>query len=239
MKKNKVWLKKSIFVSPLISFYFFVGLIAVVAELNSDSFFVSLTKPALIPLILIIYWISTRTKENAYLFSLLLLWIATIIFVSNIEANLILGTILFLLAHIALIYIVIRRLRNPGKTLMLIASLPFLLFYLIASIFAYGKMGIYLPLIVIQGIFMIFYGSLCLTNYLNKVTRLSTYLLTSAVLAIFVHLLLLVNQIILNSLILGALTSVLLVFSQFFFYRFMLLEDKRQKRYKIVNDLSV
>jgi hypothetical protein len=239
MKKNKAWLKKSKFVSPLIAFFFFVGSIAVVADLNNDSFFVSITKPLLMPLLLIIYWISVKTKENAYLCSLLLLWIANIIFVSNLDSNLILGTIPFLLAHIALIYIVIRRLKNPGTVSMLMASLPFLLFYLIASIFSYGKTGIYLPLVIIEGIFMIFYGSLCLTNYFNKATRLSSYLLTSAVLAIFVHLLLIVNQIMLNNQILNALTSILLVFSQYLFYQFMLLEEKRRKRYKILNDSSV
>lgn len=240
MSKNKMWLKKSIFINPLIAFYFFVGFIAFIAEFKGDSFFVDLTKALLIPLLLSLYWLSTKSKDIAYIVSLFLSWLATVFFVSGVDSYWIIGTILFILSHLAVIYVVIKNVRNPGWSFMILCSLPFIGLYLLGFVISYNKLGVYFSLCMVEGVFMIFYGSLCLTNYMTKITYSSTYLLGSAVLSIFTHLLLIINGLVVKNLFLKSLAILFFIIGQFSFYRYMFIEDqnKRQKRYKIINDSS-
>jgi hypothetical protein len=238
MSKNEIWLKKSTFVSPLIAFYFFVAFIEIIAEYNNDTFFIGYTKPLTIPILIGIYLVSAKSKNIQYLLALLLVWIANVFLLSNFFSFVDLGTIFFLFSQIIVINIVIRKIKYPGSTLLLVSSLPFICLYLIAANFAYNKLGYNFYLLLFQGIIMIFFSSLCLTNYFTKVTKSSSYLLASTILLTAAQLLIMINGIAMKSQFLESLTTVFFVIGEFLLYLFVLLEDKKQKRYKIVNKLS-
>ena len=63
MKKNEVWFKKSSLLNPLIAFYFFIAFIEFIAEYNNDQFYISITKPILIPILIGIYLVSSKIKN--------------------------------------------------------------------------------------------------------------------------------------------------------------------------------
>ena len=73
-------LRKNGFVNGLLGIYFFMALIEVVAEYSLSTFFVLITKPFLMPLLLIMYLIKRRKPNLIYITSLLFAWLSAVFF---------------------------------------------------------------------------------------------------------------------------------------------------------------
>ncbi|MFN8275803.1 MAG: hypothetical protein U0X58_13110 [Flavobacteriaceae bacterium] len=74
-KKSEVLFKKRL-IKPFIAIYFFLSLVEVLAEYYNDSFYISVSKPFLMPLLILIYYISSRRFDLYFVSSLLAAWLA-------------------------------------------------------------------------------------------------------------------------------------------------------------------
>jgi hypothetical protein len=126
----------------------------------------------------------------------------------------------------------------PGYVPMLIGSLPFLIIYLFFANLAHNELGNYFYLFVIQGIFMILFGGYCLGNFILKSNTSNTYLLISTMLFTITQFILAIKVFYLNINFFQPLAMLLFVIGQYLLYRFLIIEEKKKKRYLIINKLK-
>ena len=127
------------------------------------------------------------------------------------------------------------KIKFPGALPMFLCSLPFLFLFIIVTIFIFNELGYNFYLFLIQGIFMVFFGGLCLANHFAKYNKSSVFLLTSTVLITFSQLLFVINVFYVNYKILQPLTMVLFLIGQYYLYLSIVLDENKHKRYKIIN----
>jgi hypothetical protein len=150
MKNEEVWFKKSRLLNPLIAFYFFVAFIEIIAEYNQDYFFIRYTKPLVIPILIAIYWVSSRVKNKHYLFALVLLFIANLFFISETSFSIIIGTLFLFLSQLLYIYTVMQKIKYPGSNLLLISSLPYFCICILVAVLIYDAASVEFYLFIIQ-----------------------------------------------------------------------------------------
>jgi len=234
MKNDEVWFKKSRLLNPLIAFYFFVAFIEIIAEYNQDYFFIRYTKPLVIPILITIYWVSAKVKNKHYLFALFLLFIANLFFISQTSFSMVSGTLFLFFSQLLYIYIVIQKIKYPGSSLLMISSLPYFCICILVAVLIYDATAVEFYLFIIQSILLIFFGGLSLANYFTKYNKLNSQLFVSASLLSVAQLLLILESSYSNSGMLNALSTVLLVLGNYIFYKFVLGQDLKQKKYKII-----
>lgn len=238
MKNKYLSSNKNKLLKPFIAFYFFVGCVEIIAELFTDYIFISLTKPLLMPILICIYWLSSKSRNNIFILGLLAVWVANIFFISNSVNFFVIGTLFFLLYVILIIYLVLKTVKFPGYIPMIIGSLPFLFIYLFFTNISQDELGYRFYLFIIQGIFMIILGSLCLGNYILKSNTSNTYLLVSTLLFTVTQFILVLKMFYVNYNIFQPLAMLLYVFGQYLLYLFVILEEKKRKRYHIINKIN-
>lgn len=80
MKSKYLDIKTSKLLKPFIAFYFFIGFVEIIAELFEDKFFITISKPFLMPILISIYWISSKNRNVVFIISLIAVWIANMFF---------------------------------------------------------------------------------------------------------------------------------------------------------------
>jgi hypothetical protein len=227
--KNKI-------LKPFIAFYFFVGCVEIIAELFTDYLFISLTKMLLMPILISIYWLSSKSRNNIFILGLITVWISNIFFISNSVNFFILGTLFFLIYCTLIFFLVLKNAKFPGLIPMIIGSLPFLFIFFFVINISQEELGSRFYLFLIQGIFIIFLGSLSLGNYILKPNTSNTYLLLSTFFFTVSHIIMMLNIFYPDYDIFQPLAIMLYVFGQYLLYLFMILEEKKRKRFYIINN---
>ena len=188
------------------------------------------------PILICIYWLSSKSKNNIFILGLLSVWVANIFSISNSVNFFVIGTLFFLLYVIFIIYLVLKTVKFPGNIPMIIGSLPFLFIYLFVINISQDEIGYPFYLFIIQGIFMIVLGSLCLGNYILKSNTSNTYLLVSILLFTVTQFILALKMFNVNFIAFEPLVMLLYVFGQYLLYLFVILEEKKRKRFYIINN---
>jgi hypothetical protein len=224
-------------VKPLTGIYFLVALIEIAAELNNDISLISMTKPFLMPLLIAIYWCSTKRVNFLFVLSLLLVWIANLLFISTSMNSIIAATFFFLAYRILVMYIVFRMAKFPGYLPLIIGCMPFLFLYIFVANLTYKELGERFFLFAIQGIVMIVFGGYCLGNYILKSNKSNTYLLISTILFTAAQFILVIKIFYLSVNIFQPLAMLLFVSGQYLLYQYIVLEEKKRRRYKAINNI--
>ncbi|WP_298223433.1 lysoplasmalogenase family protein [Flavobacterium sp.] len=239
MKNKYLRFKTSKLLKPFVAFYFFIGFVEIIAELFKDYFFISASKPLLIPILIAIYWLSSKSRNPIFIIALLAVWMANILLISNSMTCFMVGTFFFLIYRILIIYLVLKTIKFPGYIPMVIGALPFLFMYLFVANLSHNELGYRFYMFIIQGMFMIFFGSLCLGNYIIKSNTSNTYLLISTMLFTVIQFVLVIKMFYADYNIFQPLAMLMYVFGQYLLYLFVLIEEKKRKRYQIINKLGL
>lgn len=237
--KNKYWsIKTNKLLKPFIAFYFFVGFVEIIAELFNDNFFISISKPLLMPMLMAIYWLSSKNRNKIFIVALFAVWLANLFFISSSMICFTIGTLFFLVYRAVVIYLVLKTVKFPGYIPMLIGALPFLFVYLFVANLSYHDVEYRFYLFIIQGLVMILFGSLCLGNYIVKSNTSNTYLLISTMLFTVIQFILVIKMFYVNYNIFRPLAMLFFVFGQYLLYLFIIIEEKKKKRYQIINKIN-
>lgn len=223
---------------PFIAFYFFIGFVEIIAELFEDKFFIAVSKPFLMPMLISIYWISSKKRNVVFILGLIAGWIANIFFINNSITSFNIGTLFFLIYRILIIYIVLKTIKFPGYLPMFIGALPFLFIYLFVANISYRELDYQFYPFLVQGLFMIFFGGLCLGNYIIKSNTSNTYLLLSTMFFTMMQFILVVKVFYVNNNVFRPLTMLLFVFAQYLLYLFVLIEEKKKKRFMNISKIN-
>jgi hypothetical protein len=235
--KEKQPLIKTKLLKPFTAAYFLIAAIEIIAEFFKDSFFIAISKPLLMPLLLVVYWCSSKdsNRNRLFILALFLVFIANIFFISNAMQYIVIGSLFFLLYRILIIWVVFKIVKFPGYFPLIIGALPFLFVYLFVANVTYQVLGNKFYLFILQGIFLIFFGGFCLGSYIIKSNTSNTYLLISTMLFTATQFILVIKIFYVNFNFLQPLAMLLFVIGQYLLYRFIVIEEKKKKRYLIIN----
>lgn len=229
--------RKENLTTKFISVYFLIAFVEIVAEYFRDVFFISVSKPLLMPVLLLVYWSASRKINYSFVLALIAVWGANIFFISNSMNSIVIGTLFFLTYRIIIIYMIFKMLKFPGYIPMMIGAVPFLFLYIFIATLTYDILGSTFYLFVIQGVFTIFFGGFCLGNYFIKSNTSNTLLLISTMLFTATQFILIIKIYYINFSIFQPLAMLLFVVGQFLLYKFLMHEEKKIKRYIIINKL--
>ncbi len=208
-------LRRNGFVNGLLGIYFFMALIEIVAEYSLSTFFVLITKPFLMPLLLIMYLIKRRKPNLIYITSLLFAWLSGVFLMFTHYQFVQIGTFFSLLFFGAIVS-------------------PFLLGYLFFIVMANEQLENIYYLFVLQSICMIFLGGFASSGYILHPNRSNTYLFISITLFIVSQLVLILKPRV-SIHFYQPIQTMLYVFAQYIFYEYVVFEEKRRRYYEIKN----
>lgn len=229
--KNKV-------ANLLLTAFFIVSFIEVTAEYNEDKYLIWLTKPLILPL-LMVYYIRRSAKANVFfLVALLFCWLTNLFFIENTWSYILLGTVSFIIYRILVIGIVLKKVKMPSFLPLIIGSIPFLFIYASVAIFTFSALGDSLYLFLVQSVFTIFLGGLSLGNYIMSSNKSNRTLFLSTILFAFNQLVFLLRFYYEEANLLQSISMILFVWAQYLLTKYMLITEKQKSRYLIVSKLN-
>jgi len=218
--------------------YFTFSMIEVVAEYFNDKTLIWFFKPTMMPLLIGYYFCKSKKRNYLFIFSLLLCWIANIIFIQDSINYIILGSIFFLLYRSIIIYLVFKLVKMPNKTPFLIGLIPFVFIYVTTCFLTLDEFGSNIILFLIHGIFVIFLGGYGLGNYIIYSTKTNLILFLSIMLFAFSQYIFVVKIYSEYDSFLHALAVLFFVAAQFLMTKFMLMKEKPRTKYEFVNSIN-
>jgi hypothetical protein len=213
-------------VNILILMFFVVVLAEVIAELFEYTVFIYILKPLLSPLLITIYWKSSKTRNNYFIAALFFVLIANVFFISKEFSSALLGSIFFMIYRILIIYIVIKIIRVKNYLPIVLGSIPFLILFLYVTSLTIDELGDGFYIYIMQIIFMSFLGGFSLANYIIKNNKMNYWLLISSVLFTLIQFVLIIRMYYISMSIFQPIAMLLYAFAQFSLYKFMILSEE-------------
>jgi uncharacterized membrane protein YhhN len=227
---------KTKMVSPITGTYFFMAFVEIIAELNKDQVLIIMTKPFLMPLLIALYFCASKKANPLLIIALLSAWTANLLLISDAINLVMLGALFYLIYRIFIMYIVFRNAKFPGYFPIIIGCVPFLILYIFVADITHEQMGGRTYLFILQGIFMITFGGFCLGTYILKANKSNACLLISTLLITAAQFILVIKIFYISLSFLKPLAVFLFVSGQFLLYHYILIEEKKRRRYRIIKE---
>lgn len=211
-----------------------MALIEIVAEYNLSTFFVLITRPFLMPLLILMYLIKRQKPRLVYVASLLFAWLSDIFLMFSHHNFVLLGVFFSVLFFTTIIYLIYRTIKLSSLGLLIISCIPFLLAYVYISNVAYEQLEEFFYLFILQSLSIIFLGGYALSSYIRYPNRSNTYLFISIALFIVSQFVIIFKSRI-SIQFFQPIQTVFYVFAQYVFYEFVVFDEKRRRYYEIKN----
>lgn len=184
-----------------------------------------------IPTLMVLYFITSKSKNNLYLFSLLMATISNVLFIPKDLVFLKYGLIAFLVYRIITLYLVMKN--SPKLTFfsVIIGSIFFLFPLLYFIILIEDSLGDSFFSGLINIILVSILGGMSLTNYLLESNFKHISLLTSTLLYTFLVLLFVIQNYFLYIRIFEPLRVNVLMAAHYFFCMYLLLTENEREEF--------
>lgn len=153
----------------LVFAFFMVSAIEIVAEFYQNSIVMMLSKPLLMPILIVIYLLNSEKKSCLYVVALAVNWLANIMFISTDLKWVLIASVLFMLHRVLIVIKIFIDVKMTSLFPVIIGSIPFLFLFLSLISMVYETMDVFaLTLCILQSIFMTIMGGFALGNYILK-----------------------------------------------------------------------
>lgn len=230
-KKNKI-------ASALLLAFFVVSSIEIIAEFNEDKLLIWITKPLILPVLILYYLKRSKSISPFFITALFSSWVANLMFIQSTFQFITYGVCFFIIYRILVIYIILNKVKMPNSIPLILGSIPFIFIYALVTIYTYRTLGDSIYLFLIQGIFTIFLGGFSLGNFIMISNKTNSLLLISTMCMTFNQFLFLLKFYYNDANILQAVAMLLFVFGQFLLTKYMFHTEKTKQRYEIINNLK-
>jgi hypothetical protein len=181
-----------------------------------------------IPILLILYLVSSKDKKVLYLVGLLLYQFASIFFHSGAPTEFIYGTLCSMLFKACLVVLTADMVTKNNYKAISMAFIPFFVIYLYIIEFVVFPLGDTYYIWILNALFTSFIGGVAIINYVNDSILKNYWLLISAILfivqigAFFINKFYVKNE--------GIYQMVILTYgiSHYAFYKFMILNEEEE-----------
>lgn len=179
-----------------------------------------------IPILMLLYFVSSKQRKPIYFLGLLLYQIASLLFAPQ-DPNLFLyGTISSVLFKFCLVILIFDLIKIQNKLAITIASIPFFIIYLYIIDFVGFSLGDSYYIWVVNAFLTSFLGGVAIINHINNSDPKGFWLLVSSILFIVQIGAFFVNKFYLGSEAIYQMVILLYGLSHFTFYKFMILQEK-------------
>ncbi|MGC4039311.1 MAG: lysoplasmalogenase family protein [Flavobacterium sp.] len=213
--------------------FFMVSFVEIVGEFYENKLIVWLTKPLILPLLILYYLGRSKKINNYFILALFASWIANLLFIQNTFEFVFYGVLFFLVYRILVIYIIVNKVRMPNSIPLLLGSIPFAFLYVIVTIYSYETLGDNVYLFLLQGVFTIFLGGFSLGNYIMVSNKPNSLLLISTMFMAFNQFIFLLKFFYANVNLLQAIAMALFILGQYLLTTYMFHTEKAVQRLEI------
>jgi hypothetical protein len=207
--------------------FFLLAIIEIVSEFLQNKFWIAISKPILLPLLLSLYLIKSSKVSKVYIFALFLNWISNILFLSEAISYVTTASVLFIISRFFILLKVYKEVKLPTLFPFVIGTIPFIFMFIYLNFLIFDEISFQVFMITIfHSIGMSFMGGIALGNYIMKNDNTSKFLLVSAIFYTFNILLLGVKFYYLDLPLLKPMSMVFFILGHFSLLNFMILSEK-------------
>lgn len=172
-----------IFSKPLLFLFILVSLVDIVAIILGNPLWQTLSKPLIIPSLMLYYLVSAERVDRLYLIALFFSFVGDVLLLD--KNNLFLfGIGAFLITQLLYVFIFYRGLGRTTTAMKFRAALPFTIFYMALISILKPGLGEFIIPVCIYGIAISIFGSVTYLKYLDKKSTGTLGLLFGAILFI-------------------------------------------------------
>lgn len=181
-----------------------------------------------IPILIILYYLSSNKKNPIYLSALILFFYSYLMFLENSPERSLLGSIISSIYRFLIFLLVYYSVKNKNWFALFLASIPFLFTYSYFILLINEHLNADIYPWVINGLLTSFIGGIALYNYLFEEENNNFWLFISAVLFVLQIEVFFIHKYYLEAPELRTLTVLLFGISNFTFYKFMISNEERE-----------
>ncbi len=207
--------------------FFAISLLDVIGVVLDNSMLQLIFKPLIMPSLILLYYVSSKRKNIWYIVAMFFSFLGDVLLLD--KSNMFLyGIAAFLITQLLYVFIISKELPESNWKTKLIASIPFLAFFIILiKVLKPGLGEFLLPVVVYGGAISIF-GMVSLLNYMLRKDKLSLTLLLGAVLFIFSDSMIALNKFYEAWAFFGLAIMVTYILAQYFIFRHMLTRSVKE-----------
>lgn len=213
-------------ITSLTILYFVVIVVFSFFSLQSYPILDSIIGGIRIPLLILLYYLSSKTKSTLYFSALILFFFAYLFFKENTPFCNFLGAIISLLYRLLIFIIVYKSIENKNWAAIMLASIPFFFVYLYFLLLMEKDIKMDFYPWVLNGFLTSFIGGMATFNFLFQDKTRLYWLFISAILFVIQIGAFLINKYYFPDEVLRKLTIILFGISNFTFYKFVLHQEE-------------
>jgi len=221
-----------------LTLFFVISLIEILAEYFGNKTLIWLTKPLILPLLMVYYFKCSKKISWLFIIAMLFSWVANLLFIPNTFPLITYGVLFFIMYRIVIIYIIVNKVKMPSITPLIIGCIPFAFIYASVTIFTYNTLEDNIYLFLAQGIFTVFLGGFSLGNYILVSSKNNSLLLLSTLFMTFTQFLFLLKFYYEAVNLLQAIAMILFVLGQFLLVKYIFYAEKHKHKIDVVKKLK-
>lgn len=181
-----------------------------------------------IPILVVLYFVTSKKRESFYVIALLLYQLASIFFKFETPTTFIYATIFSVFYKVCLVALVLDLVTKKDKLAFSIASVPFFIFYLYIIQIVFESIGDVYYVWIINAFLTSFIGGVAIINYLNNSDKKSFWLLISGILFVVQIGAFFINKFYIKNESIYQIVILTYAISHFTFYKFLILKEQEK-----------
>jgi hypothetical protein len=210
----------------LTAVYFFIAIVEYISQYKNDDFFLCLTKPLLMPLLLVIYCLKSKLKNKLFITSLFTAWIANLFLIGNSTILIAFGSVFFLFYRIIIFMLI----KFPGYFRFFLGCIPFLLAFIFFVTDNNLRFEESLYIFLRQGILMVLFGGFVLGNYILKQNNSNFIMVISTLFITVAQFFFILKKFNISPDSADTLGMLLFIIGQYLLYRYIIVEEVKHSR---------
>ena len=210
----------------IVFLYFLIAGLLLVAEADRNMKLISVFKPMLIPLLGLLYFVTSSKRDPLYFGVLLFAWSSNVLLLTNGGSHVYYAIVTFLVYRILVISIVIRCTVKFHLAAFLIAIVPFLFLFAYLIDMTADVLGSGLYPSIANALVMSVLAALSLSNYIFENDRRSSWLLISSLLFVVLMFIFVIERFYVSNPVFRPSSVLVFCSAHYAFYRYVLLTEE-------------
>ncbi|MCL9806620.1 hypothetical protein NAT51_13880 [Flavobacterium amniphilum] len=178
-----------------------------------------------IPILMVLYYITSKKKQAVYLVGLMLYQCASVFFATGDASLFIFGTLSSVLFKLCLSLLVLDLVTSNNRLAVTISVVPFFVLYLYIINFVIDELGDSYYIWILNALLTSFLGGVAIINYINTPGKKEYWLLVSAIFFVIQIGAFFINKFYVKNEAVYQLVILLYGVSHFTFYQFLILKE--------------
>jgi len=182
-----------------------------------------------IPVLLILYFVSSKKRNIVYFCGLILYQLASVLFYFGTQDAFIFATVSSVLFKFCLVLLILDLVTKSNYKAIFMAFIPFFIIYLYIIEFVVSSLGESYYIWILNALFTSFIGGVAIINYVNDPKQKNYWLLISSILFIIQIGAFFINKFYIKNESIYQMVILAYGISHFTFYKFMILKEEELK----------